>query len=95
MNARRDAGTWNFWADVVRNLFGFFRVVRDEFRTRRNDDDTRGSTHAHRDDARRGDGRALPRAEAHPRVEHGVADSQLVSSRSNVHTELRDRKSVV
>ena len=35
MNARRDQGTWSFWADVVRNLFGFFRVVRDEFRTRR------------------------------------------------------------
>src|SRR5690606_29121829 len=35
VNARRDEGTWSFWADVVRNLFGFFRVVRDEFRTRR------------------------------------------------------------
>ena len=35
VNARRDQGTWSFWADVVRNLFGFFRVVRDEFRTRR------------------------------------------------------------
>lgn len=34
MSARRDA-SWSFWADVVRNLFGFFRVVRDEFRTRR------------------------------------------------------------
>ena len=35
MSARGDQATWSFWADVVRNLFGFFRVVRDEFRTRR------------------------------------------------------------
>ena len=33
--ARRGAGVWDFWFDVVRNLFGWFRVIGDEFRTRR------------------------------------------------------------
>ena len=35
MNTPRAQHAWSFWAEVVRNLFGFFRVVRDEFRTRR------------------------------------------------------------
>ena len=30
MNATRGNGAWSFWAEVVRNLFGFFRVVRDD-----------------------------------------------------------------
>ena len=33
--ARRSAGLWDFWFDVVRNLFGWFRAVGNEFRTRR------------------------------------------------------------
>src|SRR5690606_28137506 len=33
--ARRGAGVWDFWFDVVRNLFGWFRIIGDEFRTRR------------------------------------------------------------
>lgn len=28
-------GTWSFWAEFVRNLFGWFRAVGTEFRTRR------------------------------------------------------------
>ncbi|HEY1078173.1 MAG TPA: ABC transporter permease subunit [Fontimonas sp.] len=28
-------GLWSFWADVVRNLFGWFRAVGTEFRTQR------------------------------------------------------------
>lgn len=28
-------GVWSFWNDVVRNLFGWFRAVGTEFRTRR------------------------------------------------------------
>ena len=28
-------GAWSFWNDVVRNLFGWFRAVGKEFRTRR------------------------------------------------------------
>lgn len=35
MNTRRSEGVWSFWFDVVRNLFGWFRAVGDEFRTRR------------------------------------------------------------
>lgn len=35
MSQVRDGGGWQLFADVVRNLFGFFRVVRDEFRTNR------------------------------------------------------------
>lgn len=36
MNAPRgNAGLWDFWFDVVRNLFGWFRAVGHEFRTRR------------------------------------------------------------
>lgn len=37
MNARNHAsdGTWSFWNEVVRNLFGWFRAVGSEFRTRR------------------------------------------------------------
>jgi putrescine transport system permease protein len=35
MNSVRDAGLWDFWFDVVRNLFGWFRAVGHEFRTRR------------------------------------------------------------
>lgn len=31
----RNAGLWDFWFDVVRNLFGWFRAVGQEFRTRR------------------------------------------------------------
>ena len=31
----RNAGLWDFWFDVVRNLFGWFRAVGREFRTRR------------------------------------------------------------
>ena len=31
----RDSGLWDFWFDVVRNLFGWFRIIGDEFRTRR------------------------------------------------------------
>ena len=30
-----NAGLWDFWFDVVRNLFGWFRSVGREFRTRR------------------------------------------------------------
>ncbi|HIY72163.1 MAG TPA: ABC transporter permease subunit [Candidatus Luteimonas excrementigallinarum] len=33
--AGRNAGLWDFWFDVVRNLFGWFRAVGQEFRTRR------------------------------------------------------------
>ena len=33
--AGRNAGLWDFWFDVVRNLFGWFRSVGQEFRTRR------------------------------------------------------------
>ena len=33
--ARRGAGLWDFWFDVVRNLFGWFRAVGHEFQTRR------------------------------------------------------------
>lgn len=32
---KRGSGIWGFWADVVYNLFGWFRSVGDEFRTRR------------------------------------------------------------
>lgn len=32
---KRDSGVWGFWAEVVYNLFGWFRAVGDEFRTRR------------------------------------------------------------
>ena len=35
MPARHGNGTWSFWNDVVRNLFGWFRAVGKEFRTRR------------------------------------------------------------
>ena len=35
MSADRGVAGWSLWAEVVRNLFGFFRVVRDEFQTRR------------------------------------------------------------
>ena len=35
MRAGRNAGLWDFWFDVVRNLFGWFRAVGQEFRTRR------------------------------------------------------------
>ena len=35
MNQVRNAGLWDFWFDVVRNLFGWFRAVGHEFRTRR------------------------------------------------------------
>ena len=31
----RDSGLWDFWFDVVRNLFGWFRAVGREFQTRR------------------------------------------------------------
>ncbi|MGO4781389.1 hypothetical protein AB4084_38475, partial [Lysobacter sp. 2RAB21] len=31
----KDRGVWGFWGDVVYNLFGWFRAVGDEFRTRR------------------------------------------------------------
>ena len=33
--AGRNAGLWDFWFDVVRNLFGWFRAVGHEFQTRR------------------------------------------------------------
>ena len=33
--AGRNSGLWDFWFDVVRNLFGWFRAVGQEFRTRR------------------------------------------------------------
>lgn len=29
------SGAWSFWAEVVRNLFGWFRTVGNQFRTRR------------------------------------------------------------
>ena len=32
---KRDLGVWGFWGDVVQNLFGWFRAVGSEFRTRR------------------------------------------------------------
>lgn len=35
MSADRGVTGWSLWAEVVRNLFGFFRGVRDEFKTRR------------------------------------------------------------
>ncbi|RMH90798.1 ABC transporter permease subunit [Lysobacter pythonis] len=37
MNAHdpRAQGAWSFWDEVVRNLFGWFRAVGTEFRTRR------------------------------------------------------------
>ena len=35
MSSARDQGLWDFWFDVVRNLFGWFRAVGREFRTRR------------------------------------------------------------
>jgi putrescine transport system permease protein len=35
VNTPRDAGPWSLWAEVVRNLFGWFRAVGQEFRTRR------------------------------------------------------------
>lgn len=35
MSQAHKGGAWRLWADVVRNLFGWFRVVRDEFRTHR------------------------------------------------------------
>lgn len=35
MNNAREQGTWSFWDEVVRNLFGWFRAVGSEFRTRR------------------------------------------------------------
>jgi putrescine transport system permease protein len=35
MSTLRQAGPWDFWFDVVRNLFGWFRAVGHEFRTRR------------------------------------------------------------
>ena len=33
--AGRSPGLWDFWFDVVRNLFGWFRAVGREFQTRR------------------------------------------------------------
>lgn len=35
MSAAREQGTWSFWNEVVRNLFGWFGAVGSEFRTRR------------------------------------------------------------
>ena len=36
MNTARGSGPWgDLWADVVRNLFGWFRLVQQEFRTQR------------------------------------------------------------
>lgn len=35
VSAPRGNPLWSFWADVVGNLFGWFRAVGDEFRTRR------------------------------------------------------------
>ncbi|ALN80891.1 potH [Lysobacter antibioticus] len=35
MEQKRDSGGWGFWAEVVNNLFGWFRSVGDEFRSRR------------------------------------------------------------
>lgn len=35
MSATAPGGAWSFWNDVVRNLFGWFRAVGREFRTRR------------------------------------------------------------
>ena len=35
MSAAAPGGAWSFWNDVVRNLFGWFRAVGREFRTRR------------------------------------------------------------
>ncbi len=35
MSTAQASGAWGFWFDVVRNLFGWFRLVGREFRTRR------------------------------------------------------------
>ncbi|MUG03751.1 hypothetical protein ECC01_22610, partial [Bacillus tequilensis] len=35
MSTAPASGAWGFWFDVVRNLFGWFRLVGREFRTRR------------------------------------------------------------